>query len=314
MSEESIRQLVEELSGAALRDLLRNVRHHTELRRRIAAGEVDERAVNAAYREYARREGPAYRQQAADLTLQYYGDLTDLGTEYSERFYSEIMADGLVDFETSTDGARHESGNGDAPEPEPVHEVPVELHGPSGREVVAKFGLENTEDHPVRVTLEVGPCRGPDDVTFIAPLTVQPAEAELSPGETRQISLRLMLQPSVFVPGYLYRLPVLVHGPEEMRLLVNAWAEEPDVGLRPDPAPTSADDAPPAEQPTAAKQPPSAEQRPPAEPDGYLVRCPGCGRDFERAERTTRLYPHKTPDGTACPERKGRVRVDRRSR
>lgn len=312
MSEESIRQLVEELSGAALRDLLRNVRHHTELRRRIAAGEVDERAVNAAYREYARREGPAYRQQAADLTLQYYGDLTDLGTEYSERFYDEILADGLVDFASAPTNGDHTAGDGegdddgDSAESAPVQEVPVELHGPSGREVVAKFGLENTEDHPVHVTIEVGACRGPDEASFIAPLTVQPAEAELGPGETRQITLRLMLVPSVFVPGYLYRLPVYVHGPEEMRLLVNVWVEEPEVGLRPDPSPPGAG--------PAADDGGGSSEEVPAEPDRFLVRCPACGRDFERTSRTTRLYPHKTPDGTVCAERKGRVRVDRRSR
>ena len=44
----SVRQLIEELSSAALRDVLRNVRHHTELRRRIASGMVDERWVMGA--------------------------------------------------------------------------------------------------------------------------------------------------------------------------------------------------------------------------------------------------------------------------
>lgn len=311
----SIRQLVEELSGAALRDLLRNVRHHTELRRRIALGELDERFVNAAYREYARREGPAYRQQAADLTLQYYSDLTELGAEYSERFYGEILADGLARRGNGV-RANGDTAAGGPPTPADVEEVPVELHGPVGREVVTRFGLENSEQHPVRLTLDVGPCRGPDEATFIAPLSIQPADVVLEPGETRQVVLRLLLLPSVFVPGFLYRMTVNIRGAEEMRLLVSVWAEEPDVGLRPDPgAPPVPVTVPLAEPVTEPVTGPVTGERPVADEAGgvrFVVRCPDCGREFGRTTRSTRLYRHKTPDGADCGARVGRVRVDRR--
>lgn len=295
--ESSLRELVEQLSNTALRDLLRNVRHHTELRRRTAAGLVDEREVNRAYREYARREGAAYRQQAADLTLRYYSELTDLGNTYSERFYAELLDadDSRVDgngFGAPEEASREEGSD------EVVH---VELHGPPGREVVARFGLENSEDHGVTLTIEVGACRGPDDAAFIAPLTVQPAELELEPGESRQVTLRLAMLPSVFVPGHLYRVPVTVRGAEELQLLLTIWSEERDNGW-------PVDASPPEESDPARNDGESATTD---ESGLYLVRCPACKRSFERRTRTSRLYPHKTSAGDPCPERKGRVRAAR---
>ncbi len=293
----SVRQLVEELSNAALRDLLRNVRHHTELRRRIGAGIVDERWVNQAYREYARREGPSYRQQAADLTLQYYGELTDLGNQYSERFYEEIL-EGVRGFDHQNgDQADGDEADGATTD---VEEIPVELHGPPGREVVARFSLENTEARPVTLRVDVGACRGPDDVSFLAPLTVHPAIATLEPGETRQITLRLLMMRSVFVPGHLYRLPLTIRGSNELRLLLTIWAEETSttLGSEPPTRPPITDEPP--------EKPPI--ERPDEPAEAYLVRCPTCRRDFERDHRTTRLYPHKTPDGKPCATRSGRVR------
>jgi hypothetical protein len=296
----SVRQLIEELSSAALRDVLRNVRHHTELRRRIASGMVDERWVNQAYRDYARREGASYRQQAADLTLQYYSDLTDLGNQYSERFYSEVL-DGQMAFERGNGHRRNGEAEtaGSTEAVEAIDDVAVELHGPLGREVVARFGLENTEDHAVTLALDVGSCRGPGDEPFLAPLTVQPAEVTLQPGDTRQVTLRLLMLPSVFVPGHLYRLPITARGSAtDLRLSLTIWAEEPTSIVPVDSSPPDAPVEPPGK--------PSA-----TESERFIVRCPACKREFERRQRSTRLYRHNTPEGDPCPERTGRVRVAR---
>lgn len=326
----SVRQLVDELSSAALRDLLRNVRHHTELRRQIASGMVDERTVNQAYREYARQEGAGYRQRVADITLQYYSDLLDLGNQYSGQFYANVLDGSAFGFPMEPTG-----GNGSDPYPDPstgndsapgaeLEEVPIELHGPPGREVVATFALENTESRSVALALDVGPCEGPDDESFMAPLTVHPARFVLEPGASRSITLRLVLLPSVFTPGLLYRLPVFVRGPGNLVLRLTIWVEEADAAFGSAPADTTA--TTPATEAVASAKPPApraAPRRPrkaaasrrdaPASTpspatEQFLVRCPGCKRDFERRERDSRLRPHKTPDGDACPERRGRVR------
>jgi hypothetical protein len=311
--DQTVRQLVDDLSSAALRDLLRNVRHHTELRRRVASGMIDERTVNQAYREYARREGAGYRQQVADITLQYYSDLIDLGNNYSERFYDHVF-DGAASVPSPNGhGADRASGQrppSDADPPEADRdEIPIEMHGPPGREVVATFALENTETRPVELTVDVGACQGPDDESFLAPLTVNPARFVLEPGGSRSVTMRLVVLPSVFTPGHLYRLPVTVRGLTELVLRLTIWAEEPDAafGITADETAAPSD----ASAAAAATSPPAGpDDAPSARPDdgGFVVRCPSCGRDFERAERTTRLYPHKTPGGDACPARKGRPR------
>ena len=243
----SVRQLVDDLSSAALRDLLRNVRHHTELRRQIASGLIDERMVNDAYREYARREGADYRQRVADITVQYYSDLADLGNRYSEAFYADVLGDlgtngdGHRQNGSDGDGGRHRTnGAGTAPPnatssagPD-VEEVPIELHAPPGKEVMASFALENTESHAVELSIEVGSCQGPGGESFMAPLTVQPAQFVLEPGARRSITLRLVMLPTLFVPGHLYRMRLRIVGPSELVLLVTIWAEQPDAPTVPD--------------------------------------------------------------------------------
>ncbi|MEL6893706.1 MAG: hypothetical protein AAFP84_19095 [Actinomycetota bacterium] len=318
---DSVRRLVDDLSSAALRDLLRNVRHHTDVRRQVAAGLMDERSVNEAYREYARREGASYRERVTDLTLQYYSDLIDLGNQYSERFYGELLngnghAAGFgsddVPFPSATNGATNAAGPS-APDPASnghgggeaagVEEVPIELHGPSGREVMATFSLENTEQRPVEIAFDAGPCHGPGDESFIAPVTVSPARFTIDPGGTRSITIRVVMLPSVFVPGHLYRMSIHARGPTDIVLQLTIWAEEPDTGTPPlVDEPASRADATP-ESPAE----PTSERT----PERFVVRCPSCRRDFERESSSTRLYPHKTPDGEACPERRGRSRSAR---
>jgi len=333
----SLRQLVDELSSAALRDLLRNVRHHTELRRQIASGMLDERQVNQAYREYARHEGAAYRQQVSDITLQYYSDLADLGNQYSGQFYSNVLDGSAFGFPMESPNGNGASprvdttrGNGTSASPAAeAEEVPIELHGPPGREVMATFALENTETRPVALELDVGPCEGPGDESFMAPLTVHPARFVLEPGASRSITLRLVLLNSVFTPGLLYRLPVYVRGPGNMVLRITIWAEEPDAAVGVEPGAADAEAAPSVVSTGVTTDRSATEATPPpkrkrarasgtatsratsvAEADErFLVRCPSCKRDFERSRRDSRLRPHNTPDGDACPERKGRVRT-----
>ena len=183
-----------------------------------------------------------------------------------------------------------------------AEEVPIELHGPSGREVMATFSLENTEQRPVEMVFEAGPCEGPGDESFIAPVTVSPARFTIDPGGTRTVAIRVVMLPSVFVPGHLYRMAVHGRGPTNLVLRLTIWAEEPDNGV-----------APIVEEPSVRAVPSgdaAAEVAADDEPmrEHYLVRCPACRRDFERDTPSTRLYPHKTSDGEACPERRGRSR------
>jgi hypothetical protein len=263
---DGVRRLIEELSAEALKEFLRNLRHHSEVQARILRGELTQEAVNSAYVGYARHHAAGYRREVTELTADYYRNLRELSTRYSDGFYDELLT-GRPNGSVPTD------------EPDAAERVAIELHGLAGREIVARFVLENADPEPAGVSLEPGWCRGPDGQPFTAPLSIQPASLVVPPGGSVSITLRLALLESLFIPGLIYRMPVRVLGPRPMQLDVAIWAEEdiPVSGL------------------------------PDAEPEGppYRLQCPRCGRTFERSTDDLRLRPHKNPEGEPCPERDG---------
>ena len=273
---ESVRRLVESLTGEALKQFLNGLRHHVDLQRRIAGGELRQDQVNIAYVKYALREGAGYRDEVSRLTARYYGDLLEVGARYSERFYEQMLA-------SSPPAA---ASSGESPE-----HISLELHGQPGHEVVRRIALENSDEDDAEVTFELGECRGADGASFTAPLALQPARLTIPAGGREEVTLRLALLPSLFLPGTVYTMGVDVHGQQELTLDLVIWAEEEaNVGATPKPR----------------------EGRP-ATSDGaaYSVRCPECGRTFPRTRKNTRLNAHKAPDGTACPARQGEL-IDRR--
>jgi hypothetical protein len=297
---DTIRSLVEQLSGEAVKDFLRNLRHHVEVQRRLAQGELLQKDVNAAYVRYARREGRGYRDEVARLTAQYYRDLVAVGAKFSEQFYEEV----LQPPEWTTP-----AGDGEGP-----RRVSIELHGLPGREVVRRVTLENTGAEELSVTFEIGAVRGPTGESFTAPLSVQPAQLTIAPGGREQITLRLALLPSLFVPGNVYTSTVGVHGHEELAFDIVIWAEEEVdfVGV----APAKTETVPPRAEKARPEQPektPKREQKPETvatatgQGGPFVVRCPTCGRTFSRTRPNPRLNPHKRPSGTPCPGRRGKL-------
>ena len=271
---ESVRRLVESLTGEALRHFLNNLRSHVEMQRRVARGQLTHGQVNAAYVRYALREGAGYRDEVGTLTARYYRDLIDVGARYSERFYKQVLEASPSASVPANAGVASESAS-------------LELHGPPGHEVVRRIALENPDADETEVTIELGECRGPDGVPFTAPLAVHPARLMIPAGGRAELTLRLALLPSLFVPGNVYTMNVGVHGQQELALDLVIWAEE---------------DGRLAATPAAAKTPRASSTGPP-----YSVHCPECGRVFSRTRKSSRLNAHKAPDGKPCPGRSGEL-------
>jgi hypothetical protein len=292
---DTIRSLVEQLSGEAVKDFLRNLRHHVEVQRRLAQGELQQKDVNAAYIRYAQREGKGYRDEIARLTAQYYRDLVAVGATFSEQFYDEI----LQPSEWTTP-----AGDGDG-----TKRVSIELHGLPGREVVRRITLENTGGEEMLVAFDLGACHGPDGESFTAPLSVQPAQLAIAPGGSEQITLRLALLPSLFIPGNVYTTMVGVHGHEELAFDIVIWAED-EVDLAAAVAPSAPDtvgSAPAEPEQAKANAKPEPVATAAARDSAYVVRCPTCGRRFSRSKPNPRLNPHKRPNGEPCPGRQGKL-------
>jgi len=218
-------RLIEELAGEALNSHLRNVRSHGQLRRRVADGDLTEREVNEAYSAYARANASAYRKAAADLTIRYYEELSELGARYSHDFYREVLANGAGDERRPPRPDRAAEASGESGE---ADRVPIELHGRSGHEIVARFTVENTDPTPTTVEFEFEACRAPHGESFHAPITVQPARLDLEPGASADVLLHVALMPSVFLPGLIYHQPIHAVGGKPLTLDVTLWVEFED--------------------------------------------------------------------------------------
>jgi hypothetical protein len=144
------------------------------------------------------------------------------------------------------------------------------------------------------VSFEVGPCFGPDGETFTAPLSLHPALLTIPPNDKAEVTIRLAMLGSVFIPGHLYRTTVRVSGHKDLELDIVIWAEDPIVVL-------------PTESAPAAETAENAPVR--GKVPAFEVRCPGCGRSFHRKQPSTRLHPHHDTTGSACPVRTGEVIV-----
>jgi hypothetical protein len=228
-------KLIEDLAGEALNGHLHNVRSHSQLRRRIADGELSEREVNEAYSSYARGQADSYRRSAADLTLRFYKELSELGAQYSREFYDQMLTATISNGAQNAPGSRaanpsanrstsQSTNRSDAPSGA-VERVPIELHGASGREIVARFTITNTDPVPVSIAFEFEPCRAPHGDSFHAPITVQPTRLELEPGGNAEVFLRAALMPSVFMPGLIYHQVIHAVGAKPLTLDVTLWVE-----------------------------------------------------------------------------------------
>lgn len=240
-------KLIEGLAGEALNGHLHNVRSHSQLRRRIADGELSEREVNEAYSSYARGNADSYRRSAAELTLRFYKELSELGAQYSREFYEQVL--------TSTgtrEGREASAANG---QDGAIERVPIELHGASGREIVARFTITNTDAVPATIAFEFEQCRAPHGDSFHAPITVQPTRLELEPGGHAEVFLRAALMPSVFMPGLIYHQIIHAVGARPLTLDVTLWVEFEDDGDAPG-APGESESATPAAPATSTASTP----------------------------------------------------------
>lgn len=289
-----IGRLIEELAGEALNSHLRNVRSHGQLRRRVADGELSEREVNEAYSAYARANASAYRKAAADLTIRYYEELSELGAGYSHDFYQEVLANSADDHPRRP-RARPADDAEPAGDGATVDRVAIELHGRSGHEIVARFTVENTDPTPTTVEFEFELCRAPHGESFHAPITVQPARLELAPGSNADVLLRVALMPAVFMPGLIYHQPIHAVGGTPLTLDVTLWVEFED-DLPPS--------APVADtlEPTAAPRSPSL--RPNARPG---PRTPMVGHQPPRRGTKASAKKQRTPTKQAAKASSSRV-------
>jgi hypothetical protein len=207
--EEDVRRLIQELTRGILQGQLSNLRHYAELRTLVETGAVDQRTVSEAFRAYVREVSPDYGQRLNNLSVRYYADLLALGNEFSSRFYERVLG--------GVGGTR--APNGAKPPP-----VPMELSGPVGGHAEGRFELVNERADAVDVSYLVSPLRGPDGSVFRPIVSFTPTQAKALPSEVLSVTIRVVLEPDMFVPHRIYTGTVEIAGFPDTVLALSVWA------------------------------------------------------------------------------------------
>lgn len=212
-----------------------------------------------------------YGTSVVELTFNYYRDLADIAGRLVEDTYPRVT-DGNRATTYYGPGGRH-----------PQHAT-VEVRGAVGERVDARFTIENSDDDAAEVLVEAGTCRAAGGVHFDADVELSPNAMLIPPDGGQMVRAGVLLDPSNFEAGGRYRIPINVSGPHPAVVELEILVEPPASGRQPE-----------------------AEKREAAEDARVTrVKCPQCGRIFDRTTPSVRLRPHKGDDGNPCPERDGR--------
>jgi hypothetical protein len=207
---------LQDLSTRAWEDQRRAAERYSELVQRMASGELDAQALRDETMRFASEEFGRYAGELAQLSLSYYSALLELSRAYANRFFDQMLPGGPPP-------AR--ARNGQAARAEP-RQVSLELRGPVGGEATAAFVIENKRDAPADIAFDISDCVDlAGGSAFRAPLQVQPPWLTLGPQAEAQVRLQLPLLPELFAAGRQYRAKVVVHGYDELELIVTIGVE-----------------------------------------------------------------------------------------
>jgi hypothetical protein len=217
------------------------LQRYNDLLQRLLRGELNDPQVREDYLRFVREETTHYMNDLAQLSLGYYSALLELGRNYNDRFFEQVLR--RREPETH---AGHRGEAADKP-----RQVMLDLRGAAGEEIVASFLIENKNATQAEISFVVSDCV---DVTggspFKPPLQLFPAQFSLGPLEEVGIKIRLPLVRELFIPGHQYLVTVVVRGYDELELIIRvavdpvaetaAWAPKvdsfqaaaPEVGAR----------------------------------------------------------------------------------
>jgi hypothetical protein len=196
---------------------------------RVASGDIPPSKVQDQGRRYLEQHAPEFLSEVMDLGLTFVERLQRSSTDFAEGLYDRVLG----------------PDTGPFPAPEPP--LCVDLRGPAGSVPSAAIVVENSRPDSAEVV-----CRGSDFAPrsggrpFQSGLEVTPARFRLAPGEQRDVSLRLPLDPSLFALGADYVASLRISGAGEHEKIVQLFAR----AERPEPRPDTHHDAAP--EPVAA--------------------------------------------------------------
>jgi hypothetical protein len=145
--------------------------------------------------------------------LQYWNDLMSLGVGYVNNVV-EVTQHAAERLLRDVDVAMRPSSTHVV-----VDRVPVELSGVVGEPITTQVTVSNTRGAARRVEFEVGRFSGPNG-PFHPHVTFDPAHSTLSPGQERQITMRLEIDPKEVVAGDVCRGEIRIVGGDDVVLVL----------------------------------------------------------------------------------------------
>jgi hypothetical protein len=209
---------IQDVTARSLADQRRAAERYNDLLQRMQHGELDEQQVRDEFLRFARDESAQYARDLAQLSLNFYTALLDLGRAYNDRFFDQVL---------HGRAREAQAGNG-RPAASGPRQVTLDLRGAAGQEATAGFVIENRREAPADITFMVADfVDAAGGSPFRPPLQIQPAWLNLGPHAEAGVTLRLPLPPELFVPGHNYHTKVVVHGYDDLELLLNVNVEAP---------------------------------------------------------------------------------------
>jgi hypothetical protein len=195
------------LAAYATEQSARGMSRYQKLVEQVAAGEISPSEVQEQGRRFLEQHAPEFLGEVMNLGLTFVGRLQQSSSSFAEGLYDRVLGP--------------DADRSGAPEPP----ICVELRGPTGSVVSACIVVENTRLDAADVV-----CRASEFAAraggrrFRSALDIVPSQFTLAPGEQRDVTLRLALDPSVFAPGADYVATLRISGAGERELIVQLIA------------------------------------------------------------------------------------------
>ncbi len=182
------------LAGYALEQTKRAQSRYQQLLEKVANGEITPATIQEYSARFATDSGALLSRDSAELNTRFFEGLLRLNQQFTESLFDQL-------------------NNGSGQPDDPMESLYLDFVGSPGATVSASLIVENTRAESADVCCRISEFRDADrkGSPFRAPLEVTPTDFRLRPGETRDVSLRLVLEPEVFVPGWNYSGTLLIN-------------------------------------------------------------------------------------------------------
>jgi hypothetical protein len=195
------------LATYATEQSARGMKRHQMLVERVATGEISPSKVQDQGRRFLEQHAPQFLGEVMNLGLTFVDRLQRSSTSFAEGLYDRVL------------------GPDTAASPPPEPPLLVDLCGPAGSTVSAEIVVENSRPESADVLCRAsGFAPRAGGAPFASGLEVTPGRFTLAPREQRDVTIRLPLEPSLFMPGADYVALVRISGAGEQEMLVQLMA------------------------------------------------------------------------------------------